>query len=187
MDFTQILRQRYALPQSCITRLMQQAERTEHHRKQTITEEGRRDPYAYFVERGSVRTFVMREDKCVIFAFAFEGDAASSTLGVTDSPTSRYTIETLEPSTLLRIPRERLEVLFTEDAELANWGRKMVERQLLMHEAYFADYCWMDKSQQYERLLREYPQLLQRVPLKDLASYLFVTPQSLSRIRAEMK
>ena len=42
-------------------------------------------------------------------------------------------------------------------------------------------------SRQYERLLREYPQLLQRIALKDLASYLMLTPQSLSRIRAELR
>ena len=45
----------------------------------------------------------------------------------------------------------------------------------------------LDKSEQYKRVLREYPQLLQRIALKDLAAYLFVTPQSLSRIRAEIK
>ena len=39
----------------------------------------------------------------------------------------------------------------------------------------------------YKRVLREYPQLLQRIALKDLAAYLFLTPQSLSRIRAEIK
>lgn len=186
MDFTQQLRDRHSLSAQAARLLMQEAERITFARKEVVTEEGRRDPYVYFVEQGSVRTFVLREDKCVILTFAFEGDAASSTLGVTDTETSRCTIETLEPATLLRIPRQRLDALFTQNAELANWGRRLIEQQLLLHEAYFADYCWMDKGQQYKRMLREYPQLLQRVPLKDLAAYLFITPQSLSRIRAEI-
>lgn len=63
----------------------------------------------------------------------------------------------------------------------------MAEEQLRRHEEYFADSHGATKSEQYKRVLREYPQLLQRIALKDLAAYLFVTPQSLSRIRAEIK
>ena len=87
----------------------------------------------------------------------------------------------------LGLPREEIDRLFAADAELADWGRRMAEEQLRRHEEYFADFAWRDKSEQYKRVLREYPQLLQRIALKDLAAYLFVTPQSLSRIRAEIK
>ena len=88
---------------------------------------------------------------------------------------------------LRKTPREEIDRLFAADAELADWGRRMAEEQLRRHEEYFADFAWRDKSEQYKRVLREYPQLLQRIALKDLAAYLFVTPQSLSRIRAEIK
>ena len=87
-----------------------------------------------------------------------------------------------------RAPAARgIDRLFAADAELADWGRRMAEEQLRRHEEYFADFAWRDKSEQYKRVLREYPQLLQRIALKDLAAYLFLTPQSLSRIRAEIK
>ena len=85
------------------------------------------------------------------------------------------------------LTREEIDRLFAADAELADWGRRMAEEQLRRHEEYFADFAWRDKSEQYKRVLREYPQLLQRIALKDLAAYLFLTPQSLSRIRAEIK
>ena len=136
---------------------------------------------------GSVRTYVMREDKCVIFSFSFEGDPATSTLGTQPGGLSRQTIETMEPATLVRIPRARMDELFAGNAELADWGRRMAEEQLRRHEDYFADYAWRGKREQYGRMLREYPQLLQRIALKDLAAYLFLTPQSLSRIRAGVK
>ena len=100
---------------------------------------------------------------------------------------SRQTIETMEPATLVRIPRARMDELFAGNAELADWGRRMAEEQLRRHEDYFADYAWRGKREQYGRMLREYPQLLQRIALKDLAAYLFLTPQSLSRIRAGVK
>lgn len=187
MDFMEKLRSRYELSAEAAERLMRHAERISFAKKEVVTSEGRRDDYVYFVESGSVRAYVMREARCVIIFFAFEGDAASSVLGTTDYPTARYTIETLEASTLLRIPRQEMEELLTGSLKLANWGRKVAERMLRSHEEYFADYAWRDKGEQYLHILHEYPELLQRVPLKDLAAYLFVTPQTLSRIRAEIK
>lgn len=187
MDFAQILRQRYGLSDEGIGRLMEHAALSVHARKETVIEEGQRDPDVCFVAEGSVRTYVMREDKCVIFSFSFEGDPATSTLGTQPSGISRQTIETMEPTTLVRIPRASMDALFARDVELADWGRRMAEEQLRRHEDYFADYAWRDKREQYERMLREYPQLLQRIALKDLAAYLFLTPQSLSRIRAGVK
>ncbi|WP_418992432.1 Crp/Fnr family transcriptional regulator [Alistipes sp.] len=185
MDFRERLVADHALSPRSADLLMQQAQRREYPARAEVVREGERNPWVWFVEAGAVRTYVLREAKCVILQFAFEGEAAAAGFGSEKS--ARYTIETLEPTTLVRFPRERLEALFAAEAELANWARRTVERTLRSHEDYFADYCWMDKGRQYERLLDEYPQLLRRVPLKDLASWLFITPQTLSRIRAEIK
>ena len=175
MEFTEILRGRYGLSERAAGVLMRHASQSVHARKEIIVEEGQRDQEIRFVTEGSARSYVMREDKCVILSFAFEGDPTSSTLGAWPGGISGHTIETMEPTTLVRLPREEIDRLFAADAELADWGRRMAEEQL------------RDKSEQYKRMLREYPQLLQRIALKDLAAYLFVTPQSLSRIRAEIK
>lgn len=180
-------RGRYGLSERAAGVLMRHASQSVHARKEIIVEEGQRDQEIRFVTEGSARSYVMREDKCVILSFAFEGDPTSSTLGAWPGGISGHTIETMEPTTLVRLPREEIDRLFAADAELADWGRRMAEEQLRRHEEYFADFAWRDKSEQYKRVLREYPQLLQRIALKDLAAYLFLTPQSLSRIRAEIK
>ena len=81
MDFARILTERYALSDEGTGLLMQSATLTQHARKEVIIEEGQRDPDVCFVAEGSVRTYVMREDKCVIVSFSFEGDPATATLG----------------------------------------------------------------------------------------------------------
>lgn len=187
MDLFQRLRNRYSLSETALAALSAEAERLVFGRKECVVREGQRDDRIYFVEQGSVRTYVMREDRCVILNFAFEGDSTTSALGANCSEVSYCTVETLEPSVLICIPRQRMETLFGNSTELANWGRLVTEQMLRSHEEYFAEYSWRDKGEQYFRLLAEYPELLQRVPLKDLASYLFVTPQTLSRIRAELR
>ena len=98
MDFARILTERYALSDEGTGLLMQSATLTQHARKEVIIEEGQRDPDVCFVAEGSVRTYVMREDKCVIFSFSFEGDPATSTLGTQPGGLSRQTIETMEPT-----------------------------------------------------------------------------------------
>lgn len=187
MEFTEILRSRYGLSDDAARLLMRHAVMSRHARKEIVVEERQRDQLVRFVAQGSARSYVMREDKCVILSFAFEGDPTSSTLGAWPEGVSRNTVQTMEPTTFVCIARARIDALFAANAELADWGRRMAEEQLRRHEEYFADYAWRDKREQYKRMLREYPQLLQRIALKDLASYLFVTPQSLSRIRAEIK
>ena len=112
MDFARILTERYALSDEGTGLLMQSATLTQHARKEVIIEEGQRDPDVCFVARGSVRTYVMREDKCVIVSFSFEGDPATATLGTQPGGLSRQTIETMEPTTLVRIPRARMDALF---------------------------------------------------------------------------
>ena len=95
MDFARILTERYALSDEGTGLLMQSATLTQHARKEVIIEEGQRDPDVCFVAEGSVRTYVMREDKCVIVSFSFEGDPATATLGTQPGGLSRQTIETM--------------------------------------------------------------------------------------------
>lgn len=177
----------YGLPTPVAALLTEHARETEHPRKTLLLSEGQRDDELMLVVRGSLRRYVVREERDVLLDFAFEGDVASPTLGTLPGGTAPHSIETMEPTRLLRVSRERIDCLMAEHAAVSDWGRRLCEERIRRYEAYFADYAWMDKGRQYERLLREYPQLLRRIALKDLASYLFLTPQSLSRIRAELR
>lgn len=118
MEFTEILRGRYGLSERAAGVLMRHASQSVHTRKEIIVEEGQRDQEIRFVTEGSARSYVMREDKCVILSFAFEGDPTSSTLGAWPGGISGHTIETMEPTTLVRLPREEIDRLFAADAEL---------------------------------------------------------------------
>ena len=107
MEFTEILRGRYGLSERAAGVLMRHASQSVHARKEIIVEEGQRDQEIRFVTEGSARSYVMREDKCVILSFAFEGDPTSSTLGAWPGGISGHTIETMEPTTLVRLPSRR--------------------------------------------------------------------------------
>lgn len=148
-----------------------------------LVREGQRGRDVYFVKSGLLRTYVVRDGKDITLWFSTAGDM------VVDMPggVSSVNVEILEDSVLLMITQSKLDVLFEHSLEMANWGRKLLEHYLLEYEHYFTTYSWTDAGEQYERLAKVNPELLQKVPLKHIASYLQITPQSLSRIRAKIK
>ena len=88
---------------------------------------------------------------------------------------------------LMLVEKEISPATLRKDLNIANWGRKLAEIEFMKAEKRMIPLLCTTASQRYERLLQDHPQLLRRVPLECLASYLGVTPVSLSRIRAKIK
>ena len=89
-------------------------------------------------------------------------------------------------SELYAISRTELEEWFSSSVQAANFGRILFERQFLDLETWLISTAVPRAKERYLRLLEDNPGLLLYVPLKYIASYLWITPQSLSRIRAEL-
>ena len=145
--------------------------------------EGDRDPYVWFVKEGLARSFVERDMRDVTLWFVSSGEIVNMSY----RETAAYNLEMVEDTVLLRIPARRLGELCEQTLDLANWMRKLSDYYLHEYENYFINDSWSDAREQYETLLRTRPDLFQRVPLKHIASFLQITPQSLSRIRASVK
>ena len=84
------------------------------------------------------------------------------------------------------ISRTTLNQLYHSSIGLANLGLRLMDHQLLLQENWLINSGSPRAKERYLTLIKETPELLQYVPLKYIASYLWITPQSLSRIRAEI-
>lgn len=93
----------------------------------------------------------------------------------------------MENSILYSINHNEFQQLFSEDIHIANWGRKLAESELLNTEERLLPLLFTDAMSRYENLLKKQPYLLQRIPLEHLASYIGITPVSLSILRANLK
>lgn len=173
----------YPLSAEGIDLLLQHMEEISFRKGEQVVSEGGRNDYVYFVKEGFARVYIAREGKDITLWFT----AGGGMLVGGANRISAVSSEAMENSVLLRVSYQRLESLFECSLELANWGRKLMEYYLEEYENYFTRYSWTDAKAQYECLIREYPYLLQKMPLKHIASYLQITPQSLSRIRASKK
>ena len=96
-------------------------------------------------------------------------------------------MELMENSVLYLLKRKDLHELFKEDIHIANWGRKFAESEFLQTEERLISLLFTTTSERYMKLIQNNPELLQRIPLECLASYLGITLVSLSRIRAKLK
>ncbi|MBV8251350.1 MAG: Crp/Fnr family transcriptional regulator [Chitinophaga sp.] len=99
---------------------------------------------------------------------------------------SDYTIQALEDSLLASITYDALQQLYDKIPAFQVFGRKLME-QLLLLSMCRVDFLLLETPQErYERLLKS-TNFMQRVPLKYLASYIDVTPSTLSRLRRKVK
>ena len=82
---------------------------------------------------------------------------------------------------------KRLKKLFDEEIHIANWGRRFAEQELVKTEERLISRQFRTAKERYKEILKDNPDLIQRVQLGHIASYLGITQVSLSRIRAEIK
>lgn len=118
--------------------------------------------------------------------FASNGEAAFSVWGYVDNAYSLINIEVMCDSVAYCISRTALNQLFASSIGLANLGLRLMDHQFLQQENWLISSRSPRAKERYLNLIKETPELLQYVPLKHIASYLWITPQSLSRIRAKI-
>lgn len=152
---------------------------TKQRKGTVIVREGDSNNDIIFLKQGFSRAYINQDGKEVTVWFASSG----SPTGAYHGSKSILNIELLEESTLLIASRSKLEVLFEQNIELANWGRKIAEHYLEINIHHFSHYNGLEGKDKYELLLKEYPEVFQKAAIKHIASYLNITPQSLSRIR----
>lgn len=153
-----------------------------------IVETGARNSNFYLIKKGIWRAYYLAEGTENSLWFAGPGETGFSSWGYVDGEISQINIESVNDSTAYCISKADLEALFSHSIEMANIGRKIFEREILSVDISTLAYgAPPTAKERYLTLMEENPELLQDVPLKYLASYLYITPQSLSRIRAGLR
>ncbi|WP_258105417.1 Crp/Fnr family transcriptional regulator [Marinoscillum sp. MHG1-6] len=148
-----------------------------------ILNEGQTENYLSFVESGIVRLYIPKLDNDLTFGFVFEGSFMSGYDSfITQSP-SKYAVQAITDTILWRITYDDLQTVYVE-SEIGNLiGREASEEQFLIKSKRELSLLNNTAEERYLNLFTERPELLKKVPLKYIASYIGVTPQALSRIR----
>lgn len=168
-------------------RLLERMTPVSYARGSHLVREGECNSHFYIIASGIWRgSYVNAEGMDISLWFASAGEAVFSIWCYASGQKSLITIEAMSDSELYAISRTELENWFSSSMEAANFGRILFERQFLDLETWLINTTLPRAKERYLRLLEDNPELLLYVPLKHIASYLWITPQSLSRIRAEL-
>ena len=151
--------------------------------KAILLEEGKIAEKLYLIRKGCLRLFFYNEGKDITFQFFFEGDFVASFDSLYKRTPSLFYLESIEPTELTAIRREDFYNQINNNLSLRQlYEEKLIDR-FHAYQQLFLSRIKNTPQQRYEELLKEYPNIIQRVPHHYIASYLGITPVSLSRIR----
>ena len=187
MNIEQTLDTIYLLPETSKFTLAERFAEVKYPKGHILLRADKVETNLYFIKKGIARAYAHSADNEITFWFGKEGDAILSMKSYVEQQKGYENIELLEDCELYELKTHSLQALFTEDIHIANWGRKLAEQELVKTEERLISRQVRTATERYRELLRNNPDLLQRVPLGHIASYLGITQVSLSRIRAEFK
>jgi CRP-like cAMP-binding protein len=149
----------------------------------TILQEGQVSRYLYFVEKGMVRQYYYKNSKDVTEHFSFEGRIVFCIESFLKQEPSRLIVEALENTKLYAIPYDDLNNLLARNQEIDMLYRKILEHVAISSQEHADSQRFENATERYERLLREKPEIILRAPMIHIASFLQMTPETLSRVR----
>ena len=150
-------------------------------------EEGRICDYIGLVNEGVLIYFKSMDNGNEITTdFAFEGDWVTVNQSRLNNAPSLINIKAIENSELLVIKQQELADLYIKIPKIERLGRRLMEQAYLKIVQQSVDLQVLTAIERYENLLRQFPEIFQRVQLYHIANYLGIAPKSLSRIRKEI-
>lgn len=117
--------------------------------------------------------------------FAFAGDWAADNRSRLNNSPSQLNIKAIEKTELLLISNNNLLSCYTQIPRIERVGRILIEQAFVKIAQQSIDLQTLTATERYNKMLRFYPDIFQKVPLYHIANYLGIAPKSLSRIRKE--
>lgn len=150
---------------------------------ETILSQGQLENYLSFIDEGVVRYYAVANDREITFDFAFQDSFYCAYDSFYSRKKTEIYVTALTDCRLYSISHENLQELYEKCEITKKLGRLATE--FLLSKKVKREIHLLTKTplERYEDLLREQPKYIQHIPLKYLASYIGVVPETLSRIR----
>ncbi|MCD1118158.1 Crp/Fnr family transcriptional regulator [Chryseobacterium turcicum] len=156
----------------------------EYHKDEMVLQEGTISRYLYIVEKGMVRQFYYKDGRDITEHFSCEGNIATCIESLFLQQPTRLLIEALEPSTLFLLDYDKWKKLCDEFPEINELYRAVMEYKLVVSQQKADSWRFENSRERYDRFCRELPSVSRRASVAHIASYLLMSPETLSRVRA---
>ena len=154
-------------------------------KEEMLLQEGKVCKYLYFIESGLLRYFISKDGNDITKFFTEAPYCFTSQVSFNSEKPATENIQAIEKSIVWQITLKQTNDLL----EFKSWNtfvRKLIQEVQYFTEEILQEIQTETAEKRYEKMLKNEPLLLQRIPLKHLASFLGIAPQSLSRIRKKI-
>lgn len=154
------------------------------NKNEKIVRDGQVCIYMVYVCKGLLRQYYYKHGREVTEHFTSEGHIAYCIESIFRNKPSHLIMEALESGELCLIPYAKLVDLSYSYRGIAEWLRHFLENNLILHQVKADSWRFESVQERYERFLKEYPTVANRASVNHIASYLLMSPESLSRVRS---
>ena len=160
------------------------AERRDLNKGEMLIHQGQISRYIVFVAKGMLRQYYFKNGKEVTEHFSYEGCILMCIESLLKQEPTRLVAEAMEPATVYLLPYDRLLKLSEDIREINIFYRKVLEFSLITSQIKADSWRFETARERYNLLMKTHPEVIKRAPLSHIASYLLMTPETLSRVRA---
>ena len=139
--------------------------------------------YVHFVKKGCLREWFNKDGKDITFQFFMEGQPVASIDSFMNGEPSLFSIESIEPSIIISVRKDDFEKLFTIYPEFKDRFQSFIFQRFRNYAQLFLSRITDTPKERYDDLVKNKPEIIKRIPQHYIASFLGITPVSLSRIR----
>ena len=142
---------------------------------------------SYFVKSGVLRSFTINDNIIEhILHFACKGWWIGDMYSLISQKPGHLFIEVLEDAETIELSKENQEILYKEVPKLERFFRILTENSLVSHQERIMNNLSLTVEERFINFKNKYPELLQKVPQKHIASYLGVTPEFYSKMKKKL-
>lgn len=184
-SFKKALLKTVKVDSSQLNLLMDLFELVSYKRNYEVIKENEIAEYFYFIYKGIIKVYFFKNDKPVVERFEKEGGFFGGNFTHLTKKPCTHVYEALEDVYLLRIKYKDLDALCKKSHDIERLYRVTME---FFHSTYaerLSSFKSLSSEERYHELMQHYGDITNRVPLKDIANYLNMTPETLSRVRSK--
>lgn len=152
-----------------------------------ILEEGKQTQDTFLILEGCIRRHRIIDGEDKTTDFYTESDAVAEFESLSQNKPTKHSYSCIEETVVVVINTEKEKVFYKKFPRFEELSRKQTEKMLGENQSELSDFITQSPEERYKHLWNDKPELLQRVPQHQIASYIGVTPESLSRIRKRMQ
>ena len=154
-------------------------------KNEKILDEGEVCEYIYWIAKGLVRQFYYKNGKEMTEYMATENHICMCIESLFNDKPTHLQVIALEPTIIFALPKKQLEAVAMKSVNIQILYRKILEESLILSQIRADMLRFESAIDRYQKLVKRSPQLVMRAPLVYIASYLQMTPETLSRVRTQ--